>query len=209
MLISVIVNTVWWTPYLQQLLKTYIFGGAGDINWIGIAVPILGFGFAIWAIVELCMKLASKPIVYVKRALGSALLTDPRKTTNRSRFEYFCEIVIANGSPDKALSIVDIRLEIQYERTKAYWPPYVGVPESELNNAERGEIADHLNLGPGASKQGMLAFVEERDIRDGPIKGVPSRIFLKDSRGIKYWVPVTIERMQQDNIFEGKPNAKA
>jgi hypothetical protein len=176
------------------------FFGYSGVNWLAIVSGVLTLGFAYWVIIDLYTKLESKPMLLFK-SLGARLLTN-RVNRNRPdfprRLEYLYNVVIVNSSPDKTLGIIDIRLQLKYKNQTKHIPPYVGVPPSDSGNAEEGVIPGTIWLQPNESKEGKLAFVEERSDKEATQEVV---IVIVDAQKRKYIFPATVEKMIEANSF--------
>lgn len=187
-----------WVP---QIAASFRISG---VNWLAIISGVLALGFAYWVIIDLHIKLESKPTL-ILRSLGGALLTDPNKQKFPYRLEYFYNVLIVNSSPDKTLGIIDIRLQLKYKNQTKHIPPYVGVPKSDLNNAEEGVISSPIWLQPNDSKEGKLAFVEERSANDKPLSGrkmgEDAAIVIVDSRKRQYIFSATIKELMKTDFL--------
>jgi hypothetical protein len=183
-----------WVPPIAALVK---YSG---VNWLAIISGILTLCFAYWVIIDLYIKLESKPAILISR-LGVLALTKP--LTHPRKVEYFYHILIVNSSPDKTLGIIDIRLQLKYKNRTKYIPPYVGIPESELGKAEKGEISSNLLLQPNESKEGQLAFVEECDGegKDVGLEFAHANIVIRDAQKRIYIFPTTFEKIASDYSF--------
>lgn len=191
MTLSGVAFVISWVQPIATLVK---YSG---VNWLAIISGILALGFAYWVIVDLYLKLESRPAILV-RGLGGVALTLP--TTRLRRLEYFYHILIVNSSPDKTLGIIDIRLQLKYKNSTRYVPPYVGIPGTECGEPQKGEISSNMLLQPNESKEGQLAFVEEFDIKKGA-PGWPQNVIIMDAQKRKYIFPVTTEIMLKDHSF--------
>jgi hypothetical protein len=188
MLIAIVASTISWIPPIQQTIENLTPNW--HVNWFGILFPIILFAFAVWTIVELCKKLEAKPELFI-RYLGAALLTNPAKQQSH-RVEYFYRALFINSSPEKTLGIIDIRLQLRYKNATRYIPPYLGIPQSDFENAEKGEIPSNMLLQPNESKDGILAFVDELSGNEGPVDKLVldnAQIFVMDAQKREYIFP--------------------
>ena len=212
MTVSISTSVVSWAPTVNDWIAKLIPAFRdSNINWLAIISALAFFAFALWAIVDLCRKLESKPMLLIK-SLGVIWLTDPTKQSFPCRMEYLYKVLIANSSSDKTLGIIDIRLQLKYKNRPKYIPPYIGIPESDSKNAEEGEIPGYMTLSPNESREGTIAFVEERNGNEEilgdrhPI--LNANIIVKDTQKKEYIFPATIEKMVEDQSFKGD-NVKA
>jgi len=187
-----------WVPKVAALFK--IFG----VNWVAIISGALALGFAYWVIIDLYVKLESKPTL-ILRSLGGVLLTDPNKQNFPRRIEHLYNVLVVNSSPDTPLGIIGITLQLRYKNRTRHILPYVGVPESDFGGAEAGVIQSPLWLKPNDSKEGRLAFVEERTVDDKPLSGrkfgEDAAIIIVDSQKRRYTFPATLEEMMKTDFF--------
>jgi hypothetical protein len=144
-----------WMPQFAAVFRI------SGINWVAITSGVLTICFAYWVIVDLYMKLESKPMLLV-RSVGGSVLARSDEDSFPVRLEYFYGVLIINSSPDKTLGIIDIELQLKYKNKTKYILPYVGVPKSDFDNAKEGVISSPIRLQPNESREGTLAFVEER-----------------------------------------------
>jgi hypothetical protein len=183
-----------WVQPIEAFVK---YSG---VNWLAVISGVLTLGFAYWVIVDLYLKLESKPMILI-RGLGGVGLTLP--ATRPRKIQYFYHILIANSSPDKTLGIIDIRLQLKYKNGTRYILPYVGVPKSEFGEPQKGEIPSSMLLQPNESKEGHLAFVDEFEIEEGSPSLGPHNIIIMDAQKRKHIFPATSEKMLKDYSFGG------
>jgi len=151
-----------WVPQLAAVFRI------SGVNWVAITSGVLTVGFAYWVIVDLYVKVESKPMLLLRREGDIVLLEYPFKKESRDRFEYYWDVLIVNSSPDKTLGIIDIKLRLKYRNETKFISPYIGIPQSEYDDAKpvkevkEGVISSPIWLRPCESKEGILAFVEER-----------------------------------------------
>lgn len=192
MTLSGIAFVVSWVPQVAAFLRI------SGVNWVAIISGALALGFAYWVIIDLYMKLKSKPMLLV-RSHGGAVLAHSDKQNFPNRLEYFYDVLIVNSSPDKTLGIIDIELQLKYKNKTKHIPPYVGVPEDDFGFAKEGVISSPMWLQPNESKEGTLAFVEERSGEEKLLRGraaVPNiNIVITDAQKRKYLFPATWETM--------------
>jgi hypothetical protein len=192
MTLSGVAFVVSWVQPIAALVK---YSG---VNWLAIISGILALGFAYWVIADLYLKLESKPAILIK-GLGGVGLTLP--STIPRKIEYFYHILIVNSSPDKTLGIIDIRLQLKRKSSTRYIVPYVGVPESEFGEPQKGEIPSNMLLQPNESKEGQLVFVEEFDTAEDSTIVWPNKIIIMDAQRRKYIFPATSEEMLKNYLF--------
>jgi hypothetical protein len=195
MTLSGIVFIASWVSPISEALTKY-----SGVNWVAVISGVLTLVFAYWVIVDLYLKLESKPAIILKE-LGMVALTLP--TTRPLRLEYYYNILIVNSSPDKTLGIIDIILELKYKSRTKYIFPFIGIPESDfgvIGGAKKGEIPGNLLLQPNESREGQLVFVEELNDADLPnfSKILSHNIIIRDTQRRKYIFPTSIDKMSED-----------
>jgi hypothetical protein len=187
-----------WVPQIATFFRI------SGVNWLAIISGVLALGFAYWVIIDLHIKLESKPTL-ILRSLGGVLLTNPNKQNFPRKIEHLYNVLIVNSSPDKTLGIIGIKLQLKYKNQTKYLLPYVGIPKSDFGNAEAGVIHSPIWLQPNDSKEGKLAFVEERSASDKPLSGrkmgEDTAIVIVDSRKRQYIFPATVEELMKTDFL--------
>lgn len=187
--LSGIAFVVSWAPQLATFVRI------SGVNWVAIISGGLALGFAYWVIIDLSKKLESKPMLLVKSS-GAAVLAYSDKQDFPDRLEYFYGVLIINSSPDKTLGIIEIQLQVKYKNKTKYIPPYVGVSESDFDFVPGGEISPPIWLQPNESKEGTLAFVEERSGEEKLLRGQAAvrgtNIIITDAQKRKNLFPAPI-----------------
>lgn len=199
MITGIIIDTgIWVSSPIRQfiidwVIKLFPFLKDIEINWVAIFFAWVAAGFAIWAIIELCIKLESKP-EFVIKAMGTCLLTDISKQAFPREIELYYDVVIGNGSPERPLGIMEIKLQLNHT---AFIPPYIGMPASNFGKAEEGTIQGSIYLRANEIKEGKLAFVytlEEGEKLDWD----NARIIIRANRKLSYIFPASTKKMIED-----------
>lgn len=182
-----------------------VFFRDSGVNWVAIISGALALGFAYWVIIDLYIKLKSKPMLLV-RSSGGEVIVHRDKQSFPIGFQYFYNVSIVNSSPDKTLGIIDIELQVKYKNKTKHILLCDCVPPSDFClaggfglAAERLISSPTIWLQPNESKECILAFVEEHRAKEELLSGgavLPDlNIVITDAQKRRHIFPATMGKM--------------
>jgi len=215
-ILTISASTAAWVPAINQwiidlLTRISFLKDTNPPDWL---MPVIcmwvAAGFAIWAIVDLCKKLESKPNLFVRKMIIGEL-SDTRERRFPADMGYLLEVTISNGLPDKPLGITDIRLQLPFKSDPKHLTPFIGKLETFNGKVHGvGTISTPINLGPNEAIDGTLVFKKTLTKPDTRV-GHPSilgKVLMRDTQKRWHIFPVSFLQIIEDNEPDGKTITK-